>query len=153
VRPIPRLRPNADPGGNVEINVYVDGNVYIDGSGTRRAGTEREEETMKRFLVTVFALLFATSALVAPAAWAQTPTPPAPPKADAPKPADPAKLKDAKKADADKDKKVEAKDKGKHKAKGQKKDDKATGLDRADQVAGPHGAEGRATAREKQGRK
>jgi hypothetical protein len=111
---------------------------------------------MKRFLVTVFALLFATSALVAPAAWAQTPTPPAPPKADAPKadapkPADPAKLKDGKKADADKDKKVEKKDKTKQQVKG--KDDKKTGLDRADEVAGPHGAEGRATAREKQGRK
>jgi len=118
---------------------------------------------MKRFLVTVFALLFATSALVAPAAWAQTPTPPAPPKADAPKadtpkPADPAKLKDGKKADADKDKKVEKKDKKvekKDKAKQQVKgkDDKKTGLDRADEVAGPHGAEGRTTAREKQGRK
>ncbi len=126
---------------------------------------------MKRFLVTVFALLFATSALVAPAAWAQTQTPPAPPKADAPKadtpkPADPAKLKDGKKADADKDKKVEKdkdkkvekkdkkvekKDKAKQQVKG--KNDKKTGLDRADEVAGPHGAEGRATAREKQGRK
>ncbi len=107
---------------------------------------------MKRFLVTVFALLFATSALVAPAAWAQTQTPPpAPPKADAPKPADPAKLKDAKKADAEKAKKVEKKDKAKQQVKG--KDDKKTGLDRADEVAGPHGAEGRATAREKQGRK
>ena len=111
---------------------------------------------MKRFLVTVFALLFATSALVAPAAWAQTQTPPAPPKADAPKadtpkPADPAKLKDGKKADADKDKKVEKKDKAKQQVKG--KDVKKTGLDRADEVAGPHGAEGRATAREKQDRK
>ena len=45
---------------------------------------------MTRLLITVFALLFATSAIVAPAAWAQSKARPpmTPPQADDPKPGD-----------------------------------------------------------------
>jgi Ni/Co efflux regulator RcnB len=52
---------------------------------------------MKRLLISVFALLFATSAVAAPAAWAQTQTTPTaePPKADDPKPGDAPKSWDA----------------------------------------------------------
>lgn|SRR5574341_142845 len=135
---------------------------------------------MKRMLVLALTLVFAAG-VFGSTAWAQATTGTAKP-ADATKPADTAKPADTTKPaatakptdttkpavktetekakDKVKDKKAAKKGKGKAKkeAKAAAKDDekvtdeKARGLDRADQAAGEHGKQGREKARAKQNR-
>lgn len=107
---------------------------------------------MKRILTAIvtglIALAFSTAPFAQTPSGTPPPTPPAPSTAELKDKADNEKPEDKAGKKAGKQQKKTAKKGTRHK----KQDDKLRGLDRADEVAGEHGQQGRENARAKQGR-